>query len=215
MALFAVSSTAVQEDLHPILSFFPFTPRPARAIPSCNQLQGARYIDTPMNEVVKEQARKIIYFSLRHTGGHNRSEGSSQLHRLPASSKVLIYRKTSNHWEGPHRFIDISVEATVIQNPRGRSIYQSTYLKPYLNSQLDPTSRAETSVLVANKKIPDKPMAKKQKSSKIFRSLAKRGTRRTYSKRYVSTCRQTTGTIRNSHLSIQVSQADEEGHLVE
>lgn len=101
MSLFAVNATVGPEGLFPILLVFGVIPFPEGSIPSATQLQRASSLDAAMPEVEKEQARRLISFGLRHTGGPKRTEESEELCRLPAGSPVMVYRTTKKRGRDP------------------------------------------------------------------------------------------------------------------
>ena len=132
MAVFPVNSTIGPEGLCPTLLVFGVIPRPARNTPSLTKIERARAIDSAMGVVSQEQARRRVDFGLRHGGGPNAKEDWNNLEQLPCGAKVAIYRTTSKSWEGPLKFISIDKETEVVQTAKGRAIYRSACVRPWV-----------------------------------------------------------------------------------
>ena len=71
---------------------------------------------------------------------------------------MLVYRTTTKLWEGPFKFISIDGETVVVQLARGRRIFRSTCVKPWIKSRLgmderksdDQRSKEEEEVNIAD-----------------------------------------------------------------
>lgn len=137
MAVFSINATVGPEGLCPMLLVFGVIPRPARSTPSATQMARAEMIDRAMDEVTKLHAKMRLAFGLKHTAGPKGVEQSECLRQLPAGSPVLVFRTASKLWEGPFDFISVSGETAVVQTKRGRRIFRSTCVKPYVRSQLN------------------------------------------------------------------------------
>lgn len=133
MAVFAVNSTMGPEGLIPMLLVFGAIPRPARTILSPTQLERQKAIEAARHAAQHEQAKRRVAFALRHPSGPKAKEASAALQNLPPGSKVMVYRTKSKSWEGPFRFIDCEGETAVIQLPRGRRVFRSVCVKPWIH----------------------------------------------------------------------------------
>ena len=136
MAVYACNATMGPEGLCPMLLVFGALPRPARTTPSPTQLQRQTSIEEAKELVLQEQSKRRIAFALRHPGIPKDIETTNDLKDLPAGSLVLVYRTVTKKWEGPFKFISIDGETVVVQLPRGRKIFRSVCVKPYIKSKL-------------------------------------------------------------------------------
>jgi len=110
-------------------------PRPPRRTPADTQLERARALESAMNSVRKEQAKRKIAFALRHPGSPKANEQEEELTKLPSGSPVLVYRQKSKQWEGPFPLVNIDGRAVVVQLPHGRKIFRSTVVKSAIASK--------------------------------------------------------------------------------
>lgn len=127
-----MNSTMGPEGLVPMLLVFGALPRPARITPAPTQLHRQRVIEEARKAASTEQARRRLAFALRHPSGPKAKEVSAQLRRLPPGAAVLVYRTVSNRWERPFQFVSCDDETVIVQLPRGRRIFRSTCVKPFV-----------------------------------------------------------------------------------
>lgn len=73
---------------------------------------------------------------MRHSRLQKRFESSEVLRKLPAGSKVFVYRTESNKWEVPLTFINIEGEAATVQTRRGRRILRCACVNPFTGSEM-------------------------------------------------------------------------------
>lgn len=130
MAVKSVNDTIGPEGLCPTLLVFGIIPRISQRHPAPSQVERAKAIDSAMDLVRKEQAKRRIAFGLRHGSGPKGVEQSEELRKLPSNSPVLVYRETENKWLGPYPLIQVDGETVVVQLPSGRKIFRSTVVKP-------------------------------------------------------------------------------------
>lgn len=140
MALYAVNSTMGPEGLCPMMLVFGAFPRPARTTPSPSQLHRQRTIEDAKRVVSTEQAKRRLAFEKRHPSSPKAKELSQKLMDLSSGSPVLMYRTKTKTWDGPYRYMNINVETVVVQLNKGRKIFRSTPVKPWVHSRLQPTS---------------------------------------------------------------------------
>ena len=133
MAVYSNNTTIGPEGLCPMLLVYGAFPRPARTTPSPTQLERQNAIEAAKVEVQTEQARRRISFALNHPASEKNTKNSEALRDLPAGSPVLVYRSTTDKWEGPFRYISIEGETVVVQLPHGRRIFRSHYVRPWVN----------------------------------------------------------------------------------
>lgn len=60
-------------------------------------------------------------------------ETSEKLRQIPAGAQVDVYRYSVGKWMGPNMLISITGETTVVQTGRGRRIFRSTCVRPFIN----------------------------------------------------------------------------------
>lgn len=144
MAVYAVNNTVGPEGLCPTLLVFGAIPRPIRTKPSPSQIERASAIDAAMQEVEQEQARQRIRFGLNHPTGSKGGEDKNGLRQLPAGSKVLVFRKTTQKWEGPFLFVSEDGDTAIIQTPAGRRIFSGVCVKPYNRTPTSNSNRKST-----------------------------------------------------------------------
>ena len=82
----------------------------------------------------KEQSSRRIAFGLNHNTSVKEKNQSEELKRLPACSKVFVYKQKSGKWEGPQTFIEVQGETVTVQMPTGRQIYRTNVVKPVISS---------------------------------------------------------------------------------
>ena len=148
MAVYSTNSTIGPEGLCPMLLVFGAIPRPARMTPSPSQLDRQKAIEEAKKEVEQEQSRRRIAFALRHPSNAKAKEQSAQLRDLPAGSPVLVYRTTTKRWEGPFTYITSSGDTAVVQLTRGRRIFRTNCVKPWVKSILGKDKARDESVQV-------------------------------------------------------------------
>lgn len=136
MAVYATNFTIGPEGLCPMLLVFGALPRPIRMTPCPTQLQRSAAIEEARRAVEKEQAKRRIAFAIRHPSNPKAKEMSSRLRDLPSRSPVLVWRTKPKLWEGPFRFISVEGETAVVQLNRGRRIFRTSCVKPWIRSLL-------------------------------------------------------------------------------
>lgn len=94
LVTFTVNSTVDPEGLCLELLVFEAVQRRARMNPVLEQLEKAGPIDQILKEVEKGQARRIIFFGLRHKGNKKKIELFQSLGVLPAGSSVLFIARS-------------------------------------------------------------------------------------------------------------------------
>ena len=104
------------------------------AIPKPNNRQ--QIIEKARQEIQEEQAKRRVSFALRHTAGPKAKEISQRLVDLPSGSPILLFRTSTKKWEGRYKFISVDGETAVIQLNKGRKIFRSTCVKPWVKSAL-------------------------------------------------------------------------------
>ena len=134
MAVYATNCTMGPEGLVPMLLVFGALPRPARTTPSPSQLMRQEAMEQAKKAVATEQAKRRLAFALRHPSSPKSKETSLALQNLPSGSLVLVYRTKSKRWEGPFRYISCEGETVVVQLQRGRRIFRTTCVKPWVKS---------------------------------------------------------------------------------
>lgn len=145
MAVSATNNTTGPEGLCPTLYVFGAIPRPARTSIAPDQLTRARAIDAAMKEVQQYHTRKKIPFAKSFKGPYGKEQ--MELDCLKLGDKVMVFRKTSNLWEGPFKFISKENETVCIQLPRGRKIFRSNVEKPYKGDSMKTLGDAEINIL--------------------------------------------------------------------
>lgn len=125
---------------------------------------------------VKEQKR--LEFGLKHTHAPKAKEKSRRLGRIPAGSKVLVYRNERKRWTGPFIFISMNGETVVIKTRKGRRIYRSTSVKPYNESAIrlpgeESKQIGSKDAFIANKDTVKKTLSKKEKKAIDYRNPRK------------------------------------------
>ena len=160
MAVKAVNDTIGPEGLCPTLLVYGAIPRPAKLTPAETQLARAKALDSAMDSVRKEQAKRRVAFALKHYKGPKGKEDSNKLLTLPAFSPVYVYRTSTTRWEGPYPFIQIDGETCVVQLPSGRKIFRSTAVRrsvPVAEKENSRGSEArDKEVLAETRTQPDK-----------------------------------------------------------
>lgn len=134
LAVKAIIDTVGPEGRCPTLLVFGTLPRPPRTQPAATQLERAKAKESANIEIQKELAKRKLSFAMKHTHSPKGKEASAKLHSLPAGAPVLVWRETSESWEGPLPFINIDGETVVFQLPHGRKIFRSTVMKPTTGS---------------------------------------------------------------------------------
>lgn len=124
------------EGLRLSLLVFGAIPRPARMTRAPRQMERAHLMNNTMEKVGKEQARRRIFFGLKHTSLPIPKWLSVLLRKLSAGLPTLVYRSVGKSWQGPLNFIHIEWDTAAVQTPRGRKMFQSTYFK----TSLDPST---------------------------------------------------------------------------
>ena len=104
MAIKSVNDTIGPEGLCPTLLVYGAIPRISNRQPAETQLARAAAIDTAMDLVRKEQAKRRLAFGLRKLTGPYPVESSTNLYLLPAGAPVLVFRTSTNKSEGPSQF---------------------------------------------------------------------------------------------------------------
>lgn len=127
-AVYCVKNTVGPEGLCPALCVFGTLPKPIRASPSPDQLTRTRAIDSTITLVENEYAKRKVQFSLKYREPYGKER--SDLRSLPFGAPVRVYRKASNKWEGPYKFISIDGDTVCLQLPQGRRIFRSYAVKP-------------------------------------------------------------------------------------
>jgi hypothetical protein len=129
-AVKVVNDTVGPEGLTPTLLVYGSIPRPARCVPAPTQLERARAMENARKEVLVEYARRRIAFGLKHKGpvGGERQD----LKTLQYGAKVAIYRDKSG-WTGPERFISMDGDTVIVHTEKGRTIFRSTVVKPWVD----------------------------------------------------------------------------------
>jgi len=92
-------------------------------------MRRARALDSAIDAVRKEQAKRRIAFALRHPSSPKAKEQEEELHKLPSGSPVLVYRQRTKKWEGPFPMVHVDGSTVVVQLPSGRKIFRSTVIK--------------------------------------------------------------------------------------
>lgn len=141
MSIYAVNATVGPDGFCPMFLVYGTVLRPAVTTPCPIQLTRIQTIDNAMKAVRKQQAKSRLTFALRHPLGPKGKKASSRLRNLPAGAPVLVYRTHERKWTGPHKYTNLEGGTVVVQLPHGRSIFRSTNVKPWVNSQLDPFVR--------------------------------------------------------------------------
>lgn len=98
MAVYSIKNTTGIGELCPTLLLFGKIPLPARNKPSFSQIQREVAIDEAMELIAREQAKRRIFFGLKHDGGRNREE--KNLEYLPVGMRMRVYRTATKTWDG-------------------------------------------------------------------------------------------------------------------
>lgn len=101
MADHAVNSIIGADGFGPIFLVFGAMLRPEISLPSPTQVERVEAIVKEIKEVQIEQDRKRISFWKRSIGSAKAKEQSESVNRLPAGTKVLVYRNVSKRMRGP------------------------------------------------------------------------------------------------------------------
>lgn len=128
LALHCLNSTTGPEGLCPSLCVFGTIQKPLRPSPAPEQLERARCIDNTMKLVEKEQAERKIKFGLSFRGPYGRER--FDLDALKFGDPVRVYRKSSDAWECPFRFISKEGDTVCVEVPSGKRIFRSHVIKP-------------------------------------------------------------------------------------
>lgn len=114
--------------------------RLARHTLSPTQMERQLAIEEAKKEIAREQATRKINFALNHPNMPKGNETSKDLTHLPSGTPVLVYRQKSKYWEGSVKFISMKGETVVVQLQRGRRIFRSNCIKPWVKSELSNTT---------------------------------------------------------------------------
>lgn len=137
--IYTVNYTMGPEYIFPLLLVFGALPRPAWTHPSLTTFYRQRTIEDSRKLFSTKGAKKRLAFALRHPFGAKEKENSQRLLDLPSSSPVLLYLTNSRKWEGPFLYISIEVETVVVQLNKGRIIFHSICVRPWIRPMTDPT----------------------------------------------------------------------------
>lgn len=116
MASKAVTGTIGTEGLCPTLVVIVSLPCPTRRSPSETKLRRVKAVEAAKKEIQEEQAKRLLAFVLKHSGGRKGKEHSKRLFTLPARSLVYVYRDRSNFWGSVSglAFIEVEGETSVV-----------------------------------------------------------------------------------------------------
>lgn len=63
---------------------------------------------------------------------------------------MLVYRSSLESWEGPFKFINIYGETVIIQLPRERKVFKSSWVRPFDSSTLKDNNNPDKAVVLNN-----------------------------------------------------------------
>lgn len=89
-----------------------------------------------MKETKQDHASRLLGFRFLQPSVPKSKEESQRWRNYPEIYPVIVYRTQKKKCVGPHRFIDINGETEIVRLDRGRSIFRSTCVRPWVNSQL-------------------------------------------------------------------------------
>lgn len=132
MALYYVNCTMEPEGLVPMLLLFGAIPRPVRTTRATTQLQVKTAIEQTKKAAHVEEAKRRLAFALRHPSGPKAKEVSEAIRNLPPGADVLVYHTTTKRWGGPFTYVSSDGDTEVVQLRKGRRIFRSTCVKPFV-----------------------------------------------------------------------------------
>lgn len=134
MAVKAVNDSTGPNGLVPTLLVYGALPRlglPNDA-PTPSTFKRAVALKHATNEVTKYFAKRQVKDALRTRNGPD----TSDVHKAPIGSHVLVYRPKKDRWEGPYALLGIDGETCSVLLPTGPTPFRSTVVKRHVTSRI-------------------------------------------------------------------------------
>ena len=128
-AIKSVNDSLGPDGLVPTLLVYGALPRLGFSTdkPSIGIYSRAVAVRKASEELSRHFAKRQVRDAVRSGNGPNVSE----IHKLPIVSKVVVYRTSSKHWEGPLILLSIDGETCTVQCTDGPKQFRTTVVKPY------------------------------------------------------------------------------------